>query len=87
MARRRSSSPTIRSHVDYAKFLLELGADPKKGPGFTPLHWVVGDWSVELAGDKTAIRPEGTEWDRLLPLAGTGEDGLHRSCCSNTAPT
>jgi uncharacterized protein len=59
---------TIRSHVDYAKFLLDLGADPNKGPGFAPLHWVVGDWSVELAGDKTAIRPEGTEWDRLLPL-------------------
>jgi uncharacterized protein len=61
---------TIRSHVAYAKFLLDLGADPKKGPGFTPLHWVAGDWNSELAGDKTAVRPEGTEWDRLLPLRG-----------------
>lgn len=60
---------TIRSQVPYAKFLLEQGADPNKGPGFTPLHWVVGDWSVELAGEKTSIRPEGTEWDRLLPLS------------------
>ena len=61
---------TIRSQVAYAKFLLEHGADPKKGPGFTPLHWVVGDWSSELSGDHTDIRPEGTEWDRVLPLQG-----------------
>src|SRR5207344_632857 len=37
---------------------------------FTPLHWVVGDWSSELSGEKTEIRPEGTEWDRVLPLQG-----------------
>ncbi len=61
---------TVRSHLDYAKFLLDHGADPNAGPGFTPLHWVVGDWSSELAGDKTAVRPEGTEWDRLLPIGG-----------------
>jgi ankyrin repeat protein len=61
---------TIRSHVDYARFLLRLGADPNLGPGFTPIHWVAGDWSSELAGEKTAVRPEGTEWDRLLPLEG-----------------
>ena len=61
---------TIRSHLDYAKLLLKLGADPKLGPGFTPIHWLVGDWSSELAGEKTAVRPEGTEWDRLLPIEG-----------------
>ncbi|OFW19649.1 MAG: hypothetical protein A3H97_18680 [Acidobacteria bacterium RIFCSPLOWO2_02_FULL_65_29] len=61
---------TIRSQVAYAKFLLDLGADPNKGPGFTPIHWVVGDWDVELAGDKTHVRPEGTEWDLTLPLKG-----------------
>lgn len=60
----------IRSHLDYAKFLLKLGADPTLGPGFTPIHWVAGDWSSELAGEKTAVRPEGTEWDRLLPIEG-----------------
>ena len=59
---------TIRSQVDYARFLLDLGADPNLGPGFTPLHWVVGDWTSELAGEKTAVRPEGTEWDQLLAL-------------------
>jgi ankyrin repeat protein len=59
---------TIRSNIDFAKFLLESGADPTLGPGFTPLHWVVGDWTSELAGEKTSIRPEGTEWDQLLPL-------------------
>jgi ankyrin repeat protein len=61
---------TVRSHLDYAKFLLDHGADPMAGPGFTPLHWVVGDWSSELAGEKTDVRPEGTEWDRLLPING-----------------
>jgi ankyrin repeat protein len=61
---------TIRSHTRYAAFLLDRGADPNKGPGFAPLHWVVGDWSVELAGDKTHLRPEGTEWDLLRPLQG-----------------
>ncbi len=59
-----------RSQVSFAKFLLEHGADPNAGPGFTPLHWVVGDWSVSLAGDKTYVRPEGTEWDLVLPLQG-----------------
>jgi ankyrin repeat protein len=59
---------TVRSHTEYAEFLLERGANPNKGPGFTPLHWVVGDWSVELAGDKTHLRPEGTEWDLIRPL-------------------
>lgn len=62
---------TIRSQLDYARFLLDLGADPKLGPGFTPLHWVVGDWTSELAGEKTTVRPEGTEWDSLLPLLST----------------
>jgi ankyrin repeat protein len=61
---------TMRSHIEYANFLLSRRADPNKGPGFTPLHWVVGDWSVELAGDRTHLRPEGTEWDRVLPLQG-----------------
>jgi uncharacterized protein len=61
---------TIRSQTAYARFLLERGANPNKGPGFTPLHWVVGDWSVQLAGEKTRVRPEGTEYDRLLPLQG-----------------
>src|SRR5262245_36866713 len=59
---------TIRSQVDFAKFLLDAGADPNAGPGFAPLHWAIGDWTTELAGEKTDLRPEGTEWDRLLPL-------------------
>jgi uncharacterized protein len=62
---------TIRSQLDYARFLLDQGADPRLGPGFTPLHWVVGDWTSELAGEKTTVRPEGTEWDQLLPLLST----------------
>jgi len=61
---------TIRSQVAYAKFLLNLGANPNLGPGFTPLHWVVGDWTIDLAGDNTNARPEGSEWDLLLPLFG-----------------
>jgi ankyrin repeat protein len=30
----------------------------------------VGQWGVQLAGEKTHVRPEGTEYDRLLPLEG-----------------
>ncbi|HUR35536.1 MAG TPA: ankyrin repeat domain-containing protein [Vicinamibacterales bacterium] len=66
---------TIRSNVPLSTFLLDAGANPNLGPGFTPLHWVVGDWTSELAGEKTNARPEGTEWDQLLPLpAGAREE-------------
>lgn len=60
----------IRGHTKYAQFLLDQGAFVDAGPGFTPLHWAVGDWSVELAGDNTFVRPEGSEWDAVLGLRG-----------------
>ena len=60
----------IRGHTAYAKFLLDRGAHVDAGPGFTPLHWAVGDWNVELAGDNTFVRPEGSEWDVVLGLRG-----------------
>jgi ankyrin repeat protein len=34
----------------------------------------VGDWTSELAGEKTNARPEGTEWDILLPLQGKARE-------------
>lgn len=61
----------IRGHIKYAQFLLDQGALVDQGPGFTPLHWAVGDWSVELAGDNTFVRPEGSEWDAVLGLRGS----------------
>ncbi len=33
----------IRGHIKYAQFLLDQGALVDQGPGFTPLHWAVGD--------------------------------------------
>jgi uncharacterized protein len=60
----------IRGHTKYAQFLLDQGAYVDAGPGFTPLHWAVGDWSLELAGDNTFVRPEGSEWDTVLGLRG-----------------
>jgi ankyrin repeat protein len=60
----------IRGHTRYAQYLLDQGAYVDAGPGFTPLHWAVGDWSVELAGDNTFVRPEGSEWDTVLGLRG-----------------
>jgi ankyrin repeat protein len=61
---------TVRGHTKYAEFLLDQGADPNAGPGFAPLHWAIGDWSLELAGDNTFVRPEGSEWDAVLGLRG-----------------
>ena len=60
----------IRGHTAYANFLLDQGAYVDAGPGFTPLQWAVGDWNVELAGDNTFVRPEGSEWDVVLGLRG-----------------
>ena len=54
------------------------GADPQLGPGFTPLHWVVGDWSSELAGEKTA---RSSRRHRVGPPAAdrrTAQNGLHQ---------
>jgi ankyrin repeat protein len=64
------SVAVVRGHTKYAQFLLDQGAYVDGGPGFTPLHWAVGDWSLELAGDNTFVRPEGSEWDSVLGLRG-----------------
>jgi len=66
----------IRSHTDYARFLLDQGAYVDAGPGFTPLQWAVGDWSLELAGDNTFVRPEGSEWDAVLGLRGKEKEEM-----------
>ena len=35
----------IRGHLPFAKYLLDIGMDPNaNGPGYTALHWVVGQW-------------------------------------------
>jgi ankyrin repeat protein len=61
---------TIRGHSKYVEFLLNQGADPNIGPGFLPLHWSVGNWGLELAGDSTYVRPEGSEWEAVMNLVG-----------------
>ena len=55
---------SIRGHLSFAGLLLDRGADPNRGPGFTPLHWAAGEWDTDL----TVLVPDDTEWG---PLGGT----------------
>ena len=52
---------TIRRHLAYAEFLLDRGADPDLGPGFTPLHWAAGKWDTELNDLSNGVA-EGNQW-------------------------
>jgi ankyrin repeat protein len=61
---------TIRGHVEYVAFLLDHGADPNIGPGFTPLHWAVGEWHTELTGSLTGVLADSSEWSGLGGLRG-----------------
>ena len=40
---------TTAGTIEYAKFLIEKGADPNKGPGYTPLHWASTTWESGTA--------------------------------------
>jgi ankyrin repeat protein len=65
------SVATMRSHMALARFLLERGADPNGGPGFSPIHWAAGSWgNTDTIAEGTA-RAENTEWTPLegLPAA------------------
>ena len=59
---------TIRGLKPLAEFLLDRKADPNKGPGFTPLHWVSGDWNTDPALSK--VRTEDFEWAILQGMRG-----------------
>jgi ankyrin repeat protein len=62
------SIATGRAKVELMTYLLEHGADPNKGPGITPLHWVVGDWADYRY---TAVaRSEGDEWSEIQGYRG-----------------
>ena len=52
---------TIRRQLSYAEFLLNQGADPNLGPGFTPLHWAAGKWDTELNDLSNGVA-EGNQW-------------------------
>ena len=52
---------TIRRHLAYAAFLLDRGANPDLGPGFTPLHWAAGKWDTELNDLSNGVA-EGNQW-------------------------
>src|SRR5205085_9922912 len=56
----------IRRHLDYARFLLDQGADPNKGAGYAPLHWAAGEWGGELS---TSVAPD-SEWGAFGGLSG-----------------
>ena len=57
---------TVRGHTKLAQFLLEQGADPNVGAGHTPLHWVAGEWNIDLTGRVA----ENTEWSVFGGLTG-----------------
>jgi ankyrin repeat protein len=56
----------IRHHLDYARFLIDRGADPNKGAGYTPLHWAAGEWGGELS---VSVAPD-SEWGAFGGLTG-----------------
>ena len=60
----------VRGHTAFAEFLLDLGADPNVGPGYTPLHWASGAWDTTLTAGETSITAESTEWNDLGGLRG-----------------
>jgi uncharacterized protein len=57
----------IRGHREYATFLLDHGADPNMGPGFTPLHWAAGEWQSGYTSATLGILEEDNQW---FPLGG-----------------
>jgi len=61
---------TIRRHLKYAEFLMNTGANPNLGPGFTPLHWAVGRWDSELSDASNGILSDDTEWSAFGGLHG-----------------
>jgi ankyrin repeat protein len=61
---------TIRANQPLAEFLLKQGADPNKGPGFTPLHWMAGNYLTELTDNTSGVLAEDTEWSFLGGLRG-----------------
>ena len=61
---------TIRANQPFAEFLLKQGADPNRGPGFTPLHWMAGNYLTELTDNTSGVLAEDTEWSFLGGLRG-----------------
>jgi len=61
---------TIRGNKAFAEFLLQQGANPNVGPGFTPLHWMAGNYLTELSDNTSGILAPDTEWSFLGGLRG-----------------
>jgi uncharacterized protein len=58
---------TLRSHTEYAAFLLERGAGANvMSAGYSPLHWAAGDWDTEV----TSGAAEESEWAALGGIRG-----------------
>jgi ankyrin repeat protein len=74
----------VRGHVDLARFLLEHGADPNAGPGYTPLHWAAGSWETELSGPRGVRIERHDEW-RGLRGPETGRLDLVRALLAHGA--
>jgi ankyrin repeat protein len=61
---------TIRGNTALATFLLDKGADANAGPGFTPLHWAVGEWEGGVDAVANGRRDENSDWRVFLGLQG-----------------
>jgi ankyrin repeat protein len=62
---------TIRANQPLAEMLLNEGANANAGPGFTPLHWMAGNYLTELSDNNSGILAEESEWSFLGGLWGT----------------
>jgi ankyrin repeat protein len=52
----------LRGNSALARFLLDKGANPNLGPGFTPLHWAVGQWRGGVDAVANNRRDENSDW-------------------------
>ena len=62
----------IRGNTALANLLLERGADPNAGPGFAPLHWVVGAWGAGETLNNNR-RDENSDWLMFEGLKGAAK--------------
>lgn len=77
---------TVRGHVEFAKLLLEKGADANAaGPGYTPLHWAAGSWETYITGvDRHIAPPPDHEWNSIGGLR-TGKMELVKALLAHGA--
>ena len=81
---------TVRGQAEFARFLLEQGADPNvDAAGYTPLHWVAGTWESQTTHEyiSAGVQPGDlkSEWDALVGLQGQEKLDLIRALLAHGA--